>query len=241
MENPEPRLTLDDVLGLRYLDQWEWSPDGRFIVFIWDDGLAHDLWLADPGNGPPGAVRRVSSAKRAVTGFSWRPGRNRPLELAYVQDGEVWLAVEESPTPDGPPPGFASRPLLSAKAKHSSPAWSPDGRRLGYVYDEGLWVHDPDSARTRELAVPGRLRMGFGGASAAFAWSPEAGTYIAFDFTDESKTTQAAVVDPDAGDSGRVVWRSVGKDGATFIHWLDPTTAVYAVPRDGHLTSSSLP
>ncbi len=263
--NRQPKLTLDDVLGLRYLGQWEWSPDGRAIAFIWDDGLTHDLWVADPTatgvrppappSDPPGAVRKVSAAKKAVSGFTWRRGQAGLLELAYVQDGDIWVAVEDAGAPQGAagpgrPPAFATRPLITAKGKHSSPAWSPDGCRLGYVYNEAVWLHEPERGLTRELVVPGRLRMGFGGSTAAFEWAPAAataaeapvaadavGALIGCTFPDESKTPQAAVIDPDAGDRGKVLWRSAAGDGATFVAWLDVQTAVYATPAPRNLSA----
>ena len=87
-------LTLDDVLDLKYLGKWDWSPDGRWIAWLWDDGGIQDLWLASPAAaGNPAAARRLSAAKDGVTGFAWRPDG---AAIALVQDGNLCLARDQS-------------------------------------------------------------------------------------------------------------------------------------------------
>jgi hypothetical protein len=94
------------------------------------------------------------------------------------------LAVLCPPAGAAPPPALSYDAMFAADANGRSPgqlAWSPDGRLLAYVYDDGhsevLWSLDPATGIAQELLHPADLAKISGRAAAeaslgAFQWSP---------------------------------------------------------------------
>ena len=64
--------------------------------------------------------------------------------------------------------------LTSGPMNDSSPAWSPDGRRLAFIRDEGIYVMNADGSGVRPIARPTE-EVGY----STPTWSP-GGTEIAF-------------------------------------------------------------
>ena len=48
---------LEEFLKVKYLGKWDWSPDGRFIAYIWDNG---GVYILAGGTGNPGMSRPCS-------------------------------------------------------------------------------------------------------------------------------------------------------------------------------------
>jgi dipeptidyl aminopeptidase/acylaminoacyl peptidase len=126
------------------------SRAGRFMTI--DDLLAIPV-LNDPQMSPDGAqvAFTVTRADREANAYRTH----------------VWVV----PASDGPP-----RQLTTAKAKDTSPRWSPDGTRLVFVSDRGgdkqLWVIPVAGGEARAI-TSGKA------APADPVWSPD-GRWIAF-------------------------------------------------------------
>jgi dipeptidyl aminopeptidase/acylaminoacyl peptidase len=206
-------ITLDDVLDLKYLGKWDWSPTSGWIGWTWDAGGVIDLWLAQPG-GAQG--RRLTEAKEGVQDFAWRPGTD---ELAYADDSGLWLAA-----PDGAG-WYAARRLVARKDKHGQLTWSPDGATLAYACAGALWLYEVATGEHREVGLPGKLTAGWQ-ASAPVAWSAD-GRWLACGFVSEIGLPAVAVVGPD----GRVAWRSAEEDPVGGQVWVDAGTLVFRVTR----------
>ena len=212
---PKTQITLDDVLDLKYLGKWEWSATGRWLGWLWDLGGVWDLWLGDPKTGQ---TKQLTEAEKEVSDFAWRPGCD---ELAFVQDGDLFLAA-----PDNDAGWFTIKRLVSRQQPHGQLAWSPDGRVLAYGCAGAMWLYDVGAGDHREVKLPGKLTAGWQ-ASAPISWSPD-GRLIAFGFVGELGLPAVGVVEPD----GELVWRSTEADPAGSQAWVDADTLLVRVTRE---------
>lgn len=206
-------LTLDDVLDLKYLGKWDWSPTSVWLAWQWDAGGVVDLWLVQPGGS---LARPLTRAKEGVQDFAWRPGTE---ELAYADESGLWLAK-----PDGAG-WYAAQRLVARSERHGQLAWSPDGRSLAYACGGALWLHELATGEHREVGLPGKLAAGWQ-ASVPLAWSPQ-GHYLACGFVSETGLPAVAVIRPD----GQLVWRSQEDDPAGAQVWADPATLLFRCNR----------
>jgi len=223
-------ITLEDVLNIKYLGKWDWSPDGRYIAHISDDGGLHDLWLVEPGAGQPS---KVTCAKRRVSDFGWSPDG----DLYFVQDGNLFRLEEPgkvlrtSAAPDpafGQPSGPALHPalqlLFESKSAVSGLSWSPDGSLLAFARDSRVWMFSKADGRFTELSLPGKAAPA-GEESGAVLWAPSSRKF-AFSFRDEETYRQIGVAKPD----GTVIWRSYFAGSAGALSWFDEDTLYFARP-----------
>ncbi len=234
-------ITLNDVLDIRYIVKWDWSPDGRQIGLIWDNGGILDLWVVDvdgPGTGP----RQISKAKRSVADFGWRPGRPAGRnELAFIQDGNVWLTdapAESSPAANSGAAGAAGetgetavslesdkpRLLIQSEAKHTFLSWSPDGETLAVARDGAVWLLTLCSGTQVQVAVPGKVQGGGRDGRPPLTWSPN-GSKLAFTFGDDGRLPVVGVASSD----GKLLWRNRSSDPAANPTWVDENTLFFAV------------
>ncbi len=109
-----------------------WSPDGRTLAFLWnDEGMPFlDVFVA-----------------RVVAGQPLRPER-----------------VTRLPRPDIPatpgPSYDAQRTAIAAELDEGvrSISWHPDGRRLLYAFQGGLWFVTPGQTPVRVVVPPGAVQ-----------------------------------------------------------------------------------
>lgn len=116
-------------------DQPAWSPDGRSVVFTRYPGgdlLRPELWIYHGGG-----------SRRLTEGSS--PAWSVRGEIAFVRGGfEIYVI-----RPDGTD--------LRHLADGLDPEWSPDGRRVVYDANPGLYTIGREGRRRRRLAPHGLL------------------------------------------------------------------------------------
>ncbi len=115
-----------------------WSPDGRFIAFT---NERDDLFVMPAAEGTPRLLRQ---SRHWAGAPSWSSD-SRHLALAVLEphssrfregDNRILVISAESGAErlvDVPGRGFGTR-------EGDGPVWSPDGRKMAFAGDGGLWV-----------------------------------------------------------------------------------------------------
>jgi len=120
-----------------------WSRDGRWIVFLNQDGALHILEVAT------GAIRQIYDNL-------WEPGRPsfspdarmvtcaafKPCSARYREGLSEVLMVERA-TGRGRYHPIAENKSIATRGD-DGPVWSPDGKHLAYVFASQLWVQPVD-------------------------------------------------------------------------------------------------
>src|SRR5262245_65267895 len=94
---PEPGAALPTVAELFDRDAWgknatglAWSPDGKALAYVWDDGEGEALWVLDPETGRS-AKRLTASDLAAAAAEGTPPVLSDPPpslgESAWLPDG----------------------------------------------------------------------------------------------------------------------------------------------------------
>ena len=202
-------ITLNDVLNIKALGKFRWSPDGAKIAFIWDDGGVTDLWVADHAKN---SYRKISSAKDSVPDFDYNPVDSR---LVFIQDGTIHMcdkANEEAP-----------HPWFKMQEPVSRVLWSPDGRTLAFVRHGKVAVYDEEHDLLKELNLPGRVAPGGPDGGVAIEWSQDS-RLLAFGFADELKSRHIGVSDT----NGNGLFRTIDADPSASPAWIDANTLYFA-------------
>jgi WD40-like Beta Propeller Repeat len=134
------------------------SPDGKRFAFLHsarDDGR-YDIWVGDVDANNAEQVTNT----RNVTDVVWSPKGDW---LAYVRNWSV--ETFEGDIRLVRPDGEDDRALVAG----DTPEWSPDGKRLVYVHNNGIWSVGSDGQDAKRLVPNGHSP----------AWSRD-GAQIAF-------------------------------------------------------------
>lgn len=121
--------TAEDLFALKWVDEAQFSPDGRRIVFVVrevdreSNGYRSALWLVNTGAGRP---RRLTwGAGRGDTQPAWSPDGRR-IAFTSARSGTAQIHVIEIKGGEG-------RPVTALPRGAHSPAWSPDGKTLAFL------------------------------------------------------------------------------------------------------------
>ena len=101
-----------------------WSPDGKWIAFICQEGGHDDLWMVKPdGEG----LHQVTKFGYDIFQYAFSPDGTR-IALMIIRQGSfdlgVWERVEGSLTD-----------LRTGIGIHLNPNWSPDGKFITFEYE----------------------------------------------------------------------------------------------------------
>ena len=133
----------------------EISPDGKFVAFLADREGKFDIWLSQVGTG------LFSNLTRDMPPLA--PGGVIVRKLGFSGEGsEIWFNPEDrKPLLLMPLMGGTPRAFLGEGA--NTPAWSPDGTRLVYIYksnrNDPMYMADRTGADPRQLVPPGTHKI----------------------------------------------------------------------------------
>jgi TolB protein len=160
---------LDGANAQRLLDfaaSPSWSPDGRDMAFVGEQGIdakvkggTHGVWMMSAAGSKPTQLKQDGTARSTA----WMPLKNS-TSIAYDSkrpDNGVYFVDSHGTDQAGAIPG-------------EQPTWSPDGKRLAMRTcrpDCGLWITNRDGSKPVQLT--------WGATDGLPAWSPD-GKTIAF-------------------------------------------------------------
>jgi len=200
----------DDVNG-RSPSQLAWSPDGKTLTWVDDDGL----WSLEPTSetsGKPQQILRRADLESEIAAYQWSP---RGDSLVLESGGDLFLLAL---------PGHAVRRLTETAAAEKDPKFSPDGTRIAFVRGFNLYLFDLASGAERALTQDGKENEIVNGAPdwlyweeiwhrnpTGYWWSPD-GRSIAYYRFDESDVPAHPLVD-EGVKIPRVGWQKYPKPG----------------------------
>jgi dipeptidyl aminopeptidase/acylaminoacyl peptidase len=80
-------ITIDEILSVKYLSGYEWSPDGEKICYKYNDGGVTDAYIVDLENKKS---EKITNAKSGVSGIKWSKNG-----LVLIVDGNVHIYRNE--------------------------------------------------------------------------------------------------------------------------------------------------
>lgn len=223
--------------------QPEWTPDGKEIFYLRDEGGKSELWRAPvDGSGPE---TRFFPSQRPVREVTFSPdGKLAAFRTDDPRTGrDIWLLSTDS----NGAPGNAV-PLLTSGFNEVAPRISPDGRWLSYVSDES----GRDEVYVRPFPGKGpRVQVSASGGNQPVWATPtriiyrSAETFVAATLSSETEisvTARQQLFQGNYSARGPHPEYDVARDGKTFV-LLEPVGGdeiVVVLNSLGRLLSSAL-
>jgi Tol biopolymer transport system component len=127
-----------------------WSPDGRLLAFVRENGESSDIYITNSGGAP--IVRRTLEGRNEDP--SWSPDGKR---IAYASLSNGSMNVFTMSAVDD---GAGSTLLVGRPGWDAQPAWSPDGAGIAYASDwlyydgaSDIYVAAPDGSQITQLTT----------------------------------------------------------------------------------------
>jgi dipeptidyl aminopeptidase/acylaminoacyl peptidase len=114
------RLTIEQLMHVKHPSEPKWSPDGRHVAFVWEEGGVGNLYVANAdAQETPTAL--TSFPEGTVANAFW----GRDSETVYFpHEGDLWQVSITGGTP---------RATWTTPEVESDMAPSPDGTRVAFV------------------------------------------------------------------------------------------------------------
>jgi Tol biopolymer transport system component/DNA-binding winged helix-turn-helix (wHTH) protein len=201
----EPRrLTFDN----RKINGLTWSPDGTRLLFTSTRSGMYAVWSVGPAGGDP---QQVLLGDEDVQQPSTAPGVDQVVYERWTHRAQLQRVDLARRAP------IAAGDAVRSNRWNSSPAWSPDGKRIAFTSNrsgpQGIWVSDRDGRNAVQIAS-------FGGVFVDHpAWSPDGAT-IAFDASPDGRTAVYTIaaeggaprrITQGPGDSRNPTWSRDGR------------------------------
>lgn len=205
-------LTFDTIfetaVGGRTAKLHGWSPDGRSLLYQWDeagDGAEEALFALDAASGQSKAVVTLAELGRLAQA---EDGKLDPDAVQWSPTGDALLLAAKNDLYLYSLAGKTVKRLTQGEDEEKLPQFSPDGSQLAFVRDFDLYVLDLATGAERALTQDGEENKILNGINdwvyweeiwnrreAGFWWSPD-GKRIAYYRFDESPVGVYALLDP---------------------------------------------
>jgi dipeptidyl aminopeptidase/acylaminoacyl peptidase len=226
-------LTIDRLVDIRHPSSPVWSPDGRYVAFLWDRAGVSNIWIAAADGSSRRALTTFTGG--AVAAPSWSADSSAVL---FGRGGDLWRAPIA--------PGAAPQAVWQTPTSESGFTWSPDTTKVAFARPNAGDGKDGRSVSdlwVREIASGRELRLTDGlGAVNPGAWSPDgrlltyglaqavrkdnapsySGAKIDYSWIERSTVDQFVV--PAAG--GNPVPIAASPDSESAPRWIDNATLV---------------
>ena len=217
------KAALDPNAWGRRPGQRSWSPDGKRLLYLWDEKGDHKeaLWTLDPETGRQEVLVRLDDLKQGEEEFNlaaheWSP---RGDSLLLVSKGDLYLFPLDTPANSR-----KLRRLTQTDAAEESPGFSPDGSRIAFVRDFDLYTMDVATGRETRLTTDGKENAVLNGINdwvyqeeiwnrspEGYWWSPD-GSRLAYYHFDEDPVGVHPLED-DTSTYPEVTWQKYPKAG----------------------------
>ena len=160
---------METYLNARWPSRPAWSPDGRYISFLWTDWVGQNLFVVPVDGGPPIQITKEdgfvggSTWNSAGAFGAWAPdGR----ALVYSLRGDLFVTSL---------PDVRTTRLTETPESEDGARFSADGTRLAFVRGGNLFVMDRQGGAPKQVTTDGR--------AGAPTWSPD-GRWLAFSISE---------------------------------------------------------
>ncbi len=229
-------FTIEQMVDIKFPSEPVWSPDGRHIAFMWDEGGVYSLYVASSaGQGQPLNLMSYPwsevSTQGTVPPAFWNHDGST---LYYPHERQLWQVAASGGQP---------HPAWKSTGRESGFALSPDGTQVAFARDAGKEQGSDLILQSLTLGTETRVAhdpYSIGG----IVWSPD-GAHLAY--TGGSQTIPHNMVLPYVGDKlifaitervpGKLYAVSssggqpvvVGMAGAQAARWIDSAHLVFAL------------
>lgn len=139
-------LLPDQVASASGVYEFTWSPDGKSIAYVSNQGGHAEIWIVSSTGGAPKRITSSTTTKKQprwskdgkwIAYAAIRPNGSGDIQIVSI-DGETTMDLTETPADD------------------RDPVWSPDSRQIAYTERAGgrirVAVLDIESRATKRLA-----------------------------------------------------------------------------------------
>jgi len=174
--------TLEQFLGAPFPTELTAAPAKGRVAWVFNARGAHNVWIAEPSSDGSYKSRQITPYKdddgQDVGQLSWAPDAE---VIVYTRGGDLEFVNAPYPNPANSPQGVEqdiwavslSGGAPKKLAEGHSPAVSPTGNSVAYIFKSQVWI-----AKLEGSDKPEQLIHASGGAS-ELRWSPD-GSKLAF-------------------------------------------------------------
>jgi dipeptidyl aminopeptidase/acylaminoacyl peptidase len=134
----KPHLTIEQLIDIKQPSNPVWSPDGKYVAFIWDRADIRNLYIVS-ADGKAKPVQLTSFPDGKVEEFFWNGDSDT---LYFPHEGDLWQVSIS---------GGAPKPAFSKPDPGSDFVLSPDGKRVAFSHR--IDSHDASGPHGSDLMI----------------------------------------------------------------------------------------